>query len=363
MRVHERVVIDIESGKVIEEQGYDYDGPVAECKGGTTVQAPQPTAEEIALQKEQLNILRQQRAETEQMRPYVLSGMGLVEEDGTLRYMTEDERLAGMSELEQQQYDIARQQQERLSQAYAGELPISPAMESELQKQEQQMTEALSQRLGSNWQQTTAGQQAMVEFQKNAGLLREEARRGAMTTEGGMLLSNLGYLGNTQGMQTSQAAQYPSRTAGLFGSYGALQAPYRQQRQMEFQAAIQNARSRSQSQAGLMGGLGQLAGAGMQAYGMYKGLAAMSDRRMKENITPLTSAADKVMRLNGVEFDWRDGSGHDIGVIAQEVESVAPEAVVEEDGIKKVYYYKIIPLLVEMLKEQQDRLALLEGTQ
>ncbi|MFA7120534.1 MAG: hypothetical protein WC277_03595 [Bacilli bacterium] len=273
MKVYEKIVIDMETGDVLEEQGYEYDGPIAHCGGGsTTVQAPQPTAQEIALQQEQLNILQQQRSETEMMKPYVLSGMGLVEEDGKLRYMSEDERLAGMSSLERQQYDIAKLQQERLAQAYAGELPVSPALEKNLQQQEQQMREALSQRLGAGWEMSTAGQQAMGEFTRNAELLREEARRGAMTTEGGMLLSNLGYLGNTQGVRTDQAGQFPSRTSGMFGAYGALQAPYQQQRGMEFQAMMANAQNQSQSRAGLMGGIGSLLGAGMQGLGHYMGL-------------------------------------------------------------------------------------------
>ena len=322
-----------------------------DCKGDTTVQAPKPTAEEIALQREQLNILQQQQAETEMMKPYVLSGMGLVEEDGTLRYMTEDERIAGMSELEKSQYDIAKQQQERLAKAYAGELDISPALEESLQQQEQQMSEALSQRLGSNWMQTTSGQQAMSEFQKNAELLREEARRGAMSTEGGLLLSNLGYLGNTQGAQTTYAAQYPTRTSGLFQGYGVLQSPYQQQRQMEYQASIANAQAKAQSQSGLMSGLGQLAGAGMQAYGTYAGLAAMSDERLKENIVRIETPIDKLKKITGYDFDWKESGEHDVGVIAQELEQVIPEAVIEEDGIKKVYYHKIIPLLVEAVKE------------
>jgi len=36
MRIHTRVVIDMASGAVLEEEGYDYDGPVAECKGDGT---------------------------------------------------------------------------------------------------------------------------------------------------------------------------------------------------------------------------------------------------------------------------------------------------------------------------------------
>ncbi len=46
--------------------------------------------------------------------------------------------------------------------------------------------------------------------------------------------------------------------------------------------------------------------------------------------------------------------GHDVGLIAQEVEKVLPEIVqIREDGIKAIQYEKVVPLLVEAIKEQQ----------
>ena len=328
--------------------------------GGTTVAAPVPTAEERALQAEQLKILQQQTAETAQMRPYVLKGMGLMEEDGNLRYMSEDERTAGMSDLERGQYDITKQSQARQAQAYAGELPISPALEKSLTDEQAKMSEALSQRLGPNWMQTTPGQQAMGEFTQRADLVREEARRGAMSTEGGMLLSNLGYLGNTQGMQTQMAGQFPTRTSGLFQGYGQAQSPYQQQRSMQMQASMANAQSQDSQQAGLMGGIGSLVGSGMQAYGTYAGMAALaaSSRTLKENIEIMTSPIEKIKAIRGVDFDWKAdatkyGVGHDVGVIAEELREVIPEAVEEVDGVPHVYYHKIVPLLVEVVKAQQ----------
>ena len=82
-----------------------------------------------------------------------------------------------------------------------------------------------------------------------------------------------------------------------------------------------------------------------------------SDRRLKQNIIPISSAVDKVKRIGGYEFDWNNKSdfeGHDVGVIAQEIESVLPEVVANRDsGYKAVRYEKIVPLLIEAIKEQQ----------
>ena len=72
---------------------------------------------------------------------------------------------------------------------------------------------------------------------------------------------------------------------------------------------------------------------------------------------------DKISKLNGYEFDWiakegiHENEGHDIGVIAQEVEKVIPEIVQTRDnGYKAVKYEKIVPLLIESIKEQQKQI-------
>ena len=65
----------------------------------------------------------------------------------------------------------------------------------------------------------------------------------------------------------------------------------------------------------------------------------------------------KIFKINGVSFDWNEKSdkkGHDVGVIAQEIEKVLPELVVERDsGYKAVRYEKIVALLLEAIKQQQ----------
>ena len=82
-----------------------------------------------------------------------------------------------------------------------------------------------------------------------------------------------------------------------------------------------------------------------------------SDERLKDNITPLEGALNKISQIGGYEFDWNNdsnNSGHDIGVIAQEIEKVLPEVVVDRDnGYKAVRYEKIVALLIEAIKEQQ----------
>lgn len=82
-----------------------------------------------------------------------------------------------------------------------------------------------------------------------------------------------------------------------------------------------------------------------------------SDERLKDNVELISQPIDKLKQINGVSFDWNDKSehsGHDVGVIAQQVEAVLPELVrTKDDGYKAVRYEKLVALLIEAVKEQQ----------
>ena len=96
-------------------------------------------------------------------------------------------------------------------------------------------------------------------------------------------------------------------------------------------------------------------------------ITAYSDPRLKEDITPIQSAIEKIKQLNGVRFKWIDSSviGHpgeyDYGILSSDVEKVAPELVVdsifdapEGDRYKTVAYDKLIAFAIEAIKEQQE---------
>ena len=99
----------------------------------------------------------------------------------------------------------------------------------------------------------------------------------------------------------------------------------------------------------------------------------ISDARLKENVETIQSASKKVLELRGVEYTWKAGSRkgqREIGFIAQEVETVVPQIVrekkifidgkISEDKYKTVDYEKLIALLVESNKEQQEIISQLE---
>ena len=89
-----------------------------------------------------------------------------------------------------------------------------------------------------------------------------------------------------------------------------------------------------------------------------------SDRRWKDQITPIQNPIEKIKKISGNSFIWKTGyenlhanEGLDYGVIAQEIEDIMPEIVVDrQHGFKGVRYERIIPLLIEAIKEQQKQI-------
>ena len=89
-----------------------------------------------------------------------------------------------------------------------------------------------------------------------------------------------------------------------------------------------------------------------------------SDRNFKENITPIPNAIEKITKISGNTYDWKEENkdihgfeGNDVGVIAQEIESVLPQLVTtRENGYKAVKYDKLVALLIEGIKEQQIKI-------
>lgn len=102
-----------------------------------------------------------------------------------------------------------------------------------------------------------------------------------------------------------------------------------------------------------------------------------SDARMKRDVAPIRDAMSLVKRLRGVTFDWdrqawpdrKFDSGRQVGLIAQEVTQVVPEVVEQgDDGYFSVAYAKLVPILIEAIKEeealiasQNERIAALEA--
>jgi trimeric autotransporter adhesin len=116
-------------------------------------------------------------------------------------------------------------------------------------------------------------------------------------------------------------------------------------------------------------------------------IAYASDKRLKENFRHIKTPLEKIQKLNGYIFDWKDivkelgfapsYEKNDIGLIAQEVQEVLPQAVFpapfdqewkgEGNGSKSgenyltIQYERLVPLLVEAIKDQQEQINILKN--
>jgi hypothetical protein len=105
---------------------------------------------------------------------------------------------------------------------------------------------------------------------------------------------------------------------------------------------------------------------------LASGFVNTSDLRFKEDITPIDNALDKITQLNGVYFKWNeeyrerlkrsDSDARQVGLVAQQVREVIPEIVAkmhdqEAGDYLAVDYNRLVPVLIQAIKEQQRIIA------
>ena len=87
---------------------------------------------------------------------------------------------------------------------------------------------------------------------------------------------------------------------------------------------------------------------------------SLSDRKVKTNIQIIQNPIDKIKKIDGVSFNWKSDNKPSLGVIADNVQSVLPEIVSNNDP-KSVNYNGLIGLLIEVVKDQQKQIEELRG--
>ena len=87
-----------------------------------------------------------------------------------------------------------------------------------------------------------------------------------------------------------------------------------------------------------------------------------SDARLKTKVTSISGALQKVQALRGVTYDMIEGGSREMGLIAQDVQAVAPEAVVEAEGLLRLAYGNLVGLLVEAIKDLSEEVEQLKRT-
>jgi hypothetical protein len=168
-----------------------------------------------------------------------------------------------------------------------------------------------------------------------------------------------------QGPQGAQGAQ-----SGVTGAQGATGNPGGQGSQGAQGGTPSPGPQGAQGGTGPTGSGGTASPGSTGAQGATGAQGPPSDRRLKDNITPLENVLQKTKQVTGVRFEWnsehdkiklnksivfqRAFSGESIGFIAQDLEKVVPELVfTDEDGFKSVQYGQLVSLGIGSIQEQQ----------
>lgn len=88
---------------------------------------------------------------------------------------------------------------------------------------------------------------------------------------------------------------------------------------------------------------------------MVSNIIEKSSSSLKEKVSPLKGQKEKILRLNPVNFTWKENKKRDIGFIAEEVEKIYP-SIVEGEEHKSIKYSKITSILTAGMKEMFQKL-------
>jgi len=176
-------------------------------------------------------------------------------------------------------------------------------------------------------------QQGRQDYYRNLGL----------SLAGRQQLSSPAVAGQTSWMQGYQPGQALGYAANTYGSYqGGLNA-------------MNSANASLQSSQNQM--FGQMAGGALGGLGMFMA----SDSCLKEDIKTIDEALEIINQIDAVKYKWKESQQIDGGVVAQQLEEVMPDAVIEIDGIKHVKPMLIIGYLIKAVQELSKKLEDKDG--
>ena len=280
------------------------------------------------------------------VRSHVLGRMGLIEDsDGTMRRMTEDERISVMTDVEKGAYQNLLAQQERNATALQGNAPLS---EGTIKRQADERTQLNEQLSRSGGLGGTAGAQATSLLQSSQGL-RADAERRAEIGQGTQLALAGQQLGSSLNQQSlGNLNFFPNQGLGLAQGYRAAQQPY------QYYSGLLNQKNIAdyEGQVALTNQLGSSLGSVGSSF---------SSREYKEDIELLdTTAEDNILTaiIESPVYNWRY-IGDDVvhtGFVTEE----APDMMVTSDG-KMLDGININGALMAAVKSLARKVQELEG--
>ncbi len=300
---------------------------------------PGPSASEIALQTSQKEMLDLQRRQIEKSnREQELLAPVLYKSLGIEAVRNDKNEITGykQTDLSERRSGIESLALDRSEAALKGELPINPALTRDINEQEGTLRERLYKQLGPGWETSTPGIEALANFEKRKNELFDASRRGDITLYESLGLAREGASKETFGAAMNAGNRFlPS--AGAAGTnaagYGAASSALASNRLAEYSGTLQNYQIEQQNNpwASVFQGVGRLSGQLGAAW-------IASDVRLKD-IHKRIGETDDGLPL--YLYTRKDTGNVEVGVIAQEVAQVKPEAVEKFGDFFAVDYTRI----------------------
>ena len=239
------------------------------------------TRTQIQIGQQQLDVAQSQQSLTNLLLPIALEQIGYqgtFDAEGNLTGISETALSPEEQEMETMRTEIERGFLERTRAALAGELPVNPALLSDLADQEEDLRARLRKQLGSGFETSSPGIEALAEFGQRETEILEGARRGDLT-----LAEQLGLARQQQNQVTSQTQLanllgFNAFQAGAAGNFSAAAATGQgvlgslaQNRSLGANVAFQNANLQAQSQQGFGSLMGTILTAGTSGGGTILG--------------------------------------------------------------------------------------------
>lgn len=188
--------------------------------GGSSINIPGPSPEEQALQKLQLEILQEERSQaSEQLRVQNLLLPVLFGELNINPVLDESGKIIGFDKTQTpedlKKQDVQSRLLDRTLAALKGELPVNPALLTQLDKEEQTLNETFRKSGGPDYQSGTPFQTAFDEFSRRKSDILEASRRGDLTLGEALSLS-----------RENQSSQLVNQLFGLTTGFGQSSVPF-----------------------------------------------------------------------------------------------------------------------------------------
>ena len=258
---------------------------------------PQISAEERALQAQQSELLKlqttslqEQQQFQEDIQPFLFEELGIEE---TVDPTTGERTFARVDDpVRELRKDLELKQLQRMEDAFAGKLPVSPGLERELATTETGIRDRLRRQLGRNYESSTPGTEVLGDLFTRSAELREASRRGELTqgTQAAMSLGGFNqgllrdFLGGTQNVAQG-GLPFVQTGLGLSNALQGAQQPYFNQRAMGYQGDLARYQAGQQSMGQLFAGAGAFLGGAATGFGGYLGSGRIADA-LKAGVSP-----------------------------------------------------------------------------